>query len=213
MTWQLQDLLSEATTIAGTPPGLPTSRVSQLANQAIRGIAARLPHPELEEVATGSTVTSSNEATLPSDCEAILCLSFDTDVAGVGGRVIRQAAPWELDAVSDGTEQGIPRMYISWQTWLEFYPSPDSAYSLLLRYRKRVSDITSLTARASLDTRYDQAVLLKTVEYLHLRKGEYDKVALAREMYERELKQIPNWYAVRQQNRTGMGLRYQSEED
>lgn len=213
MAWSLRDLLSEATSIAGTPPGLPVSRISQLANQAIRDIAGRLPSVELEEVATGSTTTSSNEATLPSDCEVILNLSFDTDVAGVGGRCIRQAAPWELDAASDGTVAGIPEMYISWQTWIEFYPSPDSAYSLLIRYRKRASDITSLTARSSLDTRYDQAILYKTVEYLHLRQGQYDKVAQARALYEAELRQIPNYFAVKQQNRTGMGLRYQSEED
>lgn len=213
MAWQLGELMSEATQIAGSPPGLPTSRISQLANQAIRDVAARLVHLELEDVVTGSTTTTSNEATLPSDCEVILNLSFDTSVAGVGGRSIRQAAAWELDAKSDGTEQGIPRMYLSWQTWIEFYPSPDSAYSLLLRYRKRLSDITSLTARSSLDTRYDQAILYKTVEHLHLRKGEYDKVAQARALYESELKQIPNYYAQKQQNRAGMGLRYQSTED
>lgn len=213
MAWQLGELLSEATQITGAVTGFPTSRYSQLANQAMRDIAARLPHVELEDVVTGSTTTSSAQATLPSDCEVIINLSFDTSVAGVGGRSIRQAAPWELDAKSDGTEQGVPRMYVSWQTFVEFYPSPDSAYSLLMRYRKRVSDITSLTARSSLDTRYDQALLYKTVEYLHLRKGEYDKVAQARALYEAELRTIPNYYTQKQQNRAGMGLRVQTEED
>jgi len=213
MPWTLQDLLSEATQIAGSPPGLPTSRLSQLANQAIRDVAVRLPHLEFETVAAGSTTTTSATATLPDDCEQLISLSFDTSVSGVGGRVIRQASPWELDAKSDGTEQGVPRMYLSYSTWIEFYPSPDSAYSLLLRYKRRVSDITSLTARSSLDTRYDQAVLYKLVEHLHLRKGEYDKVAQARALYEQELKSVPNLYALRQQNRAGMGLRYQSKED
>ena len=213
MAWALQDLMSEATTIAGTPPGLPTSRVSEVVNRAIRDVSVRLPQVELEVLSLSNTSADEDKIYLPSDCEHVLGLSFNTGVSGVGGRGIRQAAEWEFDAKSSGTETGVPVMFLSYASWVELYPSPDSAYSILLRYKRRPSDITSLTARSSLDTRYDQAVLYKTVEYLHLRKGEYDNVLKARAMYEEELRQMPNLYAIRQQNRAGMGLRYQTKED
>jgi len=213
MVWTLQDLMSESTQIAGTPSGLPVSRISNLVNQAIRDVAMRLPHVEFEVLALSNTTIYEDKLYLPSDCENVITLSFNTSVTGVGGRVIRQAAPWELDAKSEGTTAGIPTMYVSYASWIEFYPSPDSAYSLLLRYKRRLSDITNLSALPSVDTRYHQAILYKTVEHLHLRKGEYDKVAQVRALYEQELRQVPNLYAIRQQNRSGMGLRYQSEED
>lgn len=207
--------MSEATAIAGSPPGLPTSRISQLANQAIRDVAGRLPHVEFEVLASASLTSGVDKLYLPDDAEQVISLSYNTDagVSNGGGWGIRQAAPWELDRRSDGTGAGVPTMYVSYASWLEFYPSPNSGYSILLRYKKRVSDITDLTARASVDTRYDQAILYKTVEHLHLRKGEYDKVAQARALYEQELRQVPNYYALKQQNRTGMGLRVQTEED
>lgn len=213
MPWTLETLMSEATTISGTSPEVAVSRVSQLVNQATRDLATRLPHVEFEVYASGSMVSGQDKLYLPDDVETLVALSFDTGASGTGGRVIRQASPWELDAKSDGTTAGVPMMYLSFASWVEFYPSPDSSYSIVLRYRKRLSEITSLTAIPSVDTRYHQAVLLKTVEYLHLRKGEYDKVAAARALYEQELRQVPNLYAQRQQDRAGMGLRYQSTED
>jgi hypothetical protein len=212
MPWTLEMLMSESTAITGAT-GMPTSRVSHLVNQAIRDVAVRLPHAEFEVLASSSMSSGNDKLYLPEDYESGIVLSYDTGTSGVGGRVIRQASAWEFDAKSDGTEAGVPTMYQSFATWLEFYPSPDSSYSCLLRYRKRISDITSLTALPSIDTRYHQAVLLKSVEYLHLHKGEYDKVAAARALYEQELRQVPNLYAQRQQNRAGMGLRYQSTED
>jgi hypothetical protein len=212
MPWTLEMLMSESTHITGADK-MVTSRVSHLVNQAIRDVAVRLPHAEFEVLASASIASGYDKLFLPSDYESGLVLSYDTGVSGVGGRVIRQASPWEFDAKSDGTEAGVPTMYQSFASWVEFYPSPDSSYSCLLRYKKRLSDITSLTALPSIDTRYHQAVLLKAVEYLHLHKGEYDKVGQARTLYEQELRQVPNLYAQRQQNRSGMGLRYQSVED
>ena len=212
MAWTLEVLMSEATTITGSAP-MVTSRVSHLVNQAIRDVATRLPHAEFEVLASSSISSGSDKLYLPEDYESGIVLSYDTVCSTVGGRVLRQVAAWEFDAKSDGTVPGVPTMYQSFATWLELYPSPDSSYSCLLRYKKRLSDITTLTALPSVDTRYHQAVLLKTVEYLHLHKGEYDKVAQARALYEQELRQVPNLYAQRQQNRSGMGLRYQSVED
>lgn len=205
--------MSEATTITQTGPEVPPSTVSLYVNAAQRDIAARLPHVEFEALAVSSTTSGEDKLYLPSDCEHILNLSFDTEVSGVGGRGIRQAAAWELDAKSAGTQIGVPTMYLSYATWIELYPSPDSAYSLLLRYKQRLSEITNLANVPSIDTRYHRAVLYATVEGLHLRKGEYDKAAMARQLYLRELKDVPNLYALRQQNRSGMGMRYQKDED
>jgi len=211
--YTLRMLMSEATTMSGTSPEVHASQVSFYVNEAQRDVAVRLPHAEFEALAVSSTTSAEDKLYLPGDCEAILSLSYLTEVTGVGGRVIRQASVWEVDAMSAGTSLGVPTMYLSYATWLQFYPSPDSSYSLQLRYQRRVSDITSLDAIPSVDTKYHRAVLLRTVEALHLRKGEYQQAALVGSYYEKEIGDRPNMFQQRQQNRSGMAMRYQKDED
>lgn len=213
--YTLRDLMSEATTMSGYADEreiLP-SRVSWYVNAAQRELAAQLPHRELEAFASSSMSSGEDKLFLPADCEHVISLSYDTGASGVGGRGIRQASPWEFDAKSDGTQSGVPHMYLSYATWIELYPSPNSAYSILLRYQRRISDITSYDALPSLDTRYHRAVLLKTVEMLELRKREWRNAEYMHQACLRELEQMRNDWSRRDFNRSGMGLRLQKKED
>lgn len=213
MPWTLRDICSEATTVAGYGPELTLSRASFYANLAQRDVANRLPAVEFERLATSSMSSGDDKMFLPADCERVINLSFNTGASGTGGRSIRQAAPWELDAQSRGTQTGTPDMYLSYATWLEFYPSPNSNYSLLLRYVARVSDITNLASVPSVDTRFHSAIFYKTVEYLAARRANAPLVSQFRALYERELTAQPSILAQRQHNRAGLSLRVQETED
>jgi hypothetical protein len=208
MPWTLRDLMSEATTTARLlPDDIHQSRVSFYVNLAQRDVANRVQQVEFERLAVSSTSSGDDKLFLPTDCERVLNLSFDTGSAAVGGRGLRQCNLWELDAKSDGTATGVPNKYLSYATWLELYPSPNSQYSLLLRYIARLSDITNLTSIPSVDTRYHQGVLFKTVEYLALRKGDPAMANAFRQRYEAELTDQPNALQQRGANRLGMSAR------
>lgn len=209
MPWTLRDLMSESTTMTRlSDDDVPPSRVSFYVNLAQRDIANRVQQVEFERLAVSSTSSGDDKLFLPTDCERVLNLSFDTGGAAVGGRGLRQTNLWELDAKSNGTFTGVPDRYISYATWLELYPSPNSQYSLLLRYVARLSDITNLASVPSVDTRYHQAVLFRTVEYLALRRGDPIMANTFRQRYEQELDTQPSAAEQRQQNRLGMSARF-----
>lgn len=214
MPWSLRDLMSEATTYAklGSDEVQP-SRVSFYVNLAQRDIANRIQQVEFERLAVSSTSSGDDKLFLPTDCERVLNLSFDTGNPAVGGRGLRQMNLWELDAKSEGTFTGVPFGYLSYATWLELYPSPNSQYSLLLRYVARLSDMTNLVSVPSVETRYHQAVLFKTVEYLALRKNDPVMANVFRSRYEQELNDQPSALAQRQQNRLGLSARLVFKEE
>lgn len=194
--------MSEATTYVGmAPDDIHPSRVSFYVNQAQRDVANRVQQLEFERIAVSSTSSGDDKMFLPADCERVLALSLDT---GTGDRVITQGNVQQIDNKSWGTATGLPQLYLSYASWLQFYPSPDSSYSLLLRYIARLSDVTNLTSIPSVDTRYHQAVLFKTVEYLANRKGDLAKAEAMVVLFERELSEQPSVMAQRQLNRTGM---------
>lgn len=202
MAWTLRDLMSEATATARYgPDDIHPSKVSLYVNQAQRDVANRVQQLEFERLAVSSTSSGDDKMFLPTDCERVLALSFDT---GGGNRVITQGNIQQVDGKSWGTATGMPQLYLSYASWVQFYPSPDSSYSLLMRYIARLSDVTNLSSVPSIDTRYHQAVLFKTVEYLANRKQDFATAQAMVVLFEREINEQPSVMAQRQLNRTGM---------
>ena len=213
MALTLRFLLSEATHLAGVGPELAPSRVSEYVNLALSEIATRVPHRELEALAVSSTTSGENRFFLPADLDHVIALSFATEASGEGGRVIRQAAPGEFDAVSQGTSLGVPNLYLSYNTWLELYPSPDSSYSLQLRYKARISELTNPDSVPSLATRYQLGVLYKAAEFMAERSGDFKRAAYLGNRYISFMGSVPDVTEQRQRDRAGLGLRLQSKED
>lgn len=205
MPWTLRDLMSEATSIVGVNDLVP-SRVSWYVNQAQRDVANRVQQLEFERFAISSTSSGDDKMFLPTDCERVISLSFDT---GGSGRLIPQTSTDYVDNKSLGTQTGEPLFYASYATWVQFYPSPNSAYSLQMRYVARLSEITNLNAIPSLDTRFHQAVAFKATEYVAERFGKTQLADRMKLKYELELREQPSVMAQRQLNRTGMAARVQ----
>ncbi len=236
--WTLRYLMSESTAMAGEGAyALEPSRVSLLVNQAIQEVALTTPLAEKESLAITSTVSGEAKMYLPADCDEIVSLSFLTAATGVsfdnadalwwsqrgtvwdvsgsgnGGWVIRQAAPWEVDSQSEGTATGVPDRYLQYATWLELYPSPNSAYSLQLRYYARISDLTGLDSMPSIATHYHGAVRLKTAELLCERVGDTARAAYFANRYIAYMMTMPDIQKRRLRDRTGGSFRLQMAED
>jgi len=236
--WTLRQIMSESTRLAGIGAEMEPSRVSQFANQAIQDIAVRTPMAEKETIAISSTSSGEPKFYLPADCDEVVTLSYLTAATGVsfdnadaqfwtdraavfdasggdsgnGGWVIRQASPWEVDSQSEGTATGVPDRYLWYGSWLELYPSPNSAYSLQLRYYKRISDLTNLDLAPSIATRFHYGVVLKTAELL-AQGGDTARAAYFANRYISYLESMPDIQKQRLRDRTGAGFRVQLVED
>ena len=239
--WTLRYLMSESTAMAGPDAAaLEPSRVSLLVNQAIQEVALVTPLAEKETLAITSTVSGEPKMFLPADCDEIITLSYLTAAQGVtfdnadepwaevsiafagsgqpnpgdhGGQIIRQASPWEVDSSSEGTQTGVPDRYLPYASWLELYPSPNSAYSLQLRYYARISDLTGLDATPSIATHYHGAVRYKTAELLCERVGDTARAAYFANRYAAYMATMPDIQKRRLRDRTGAGFRVQFTED
>jgi hypothetical protein len=159
--WTLSDVISNATIALGNRSDIALSVASFWANESQRVVWDAMPHDLQEAIAVSSTTSGEDKITLPTDFEELLALSnlSDSEKAPLESMNIENADSWVTDL-------GTPTHYIQYADWLELKPSPDSSYSLQMRYRKALSDMTELTDRVSVGTRFGQAVFLKTSELL-----------------------------------------------
>lgn len=157
----------------------PLSVVSEYANLAYNhvALAAGVQHAPTEVVAFASTTTSDNRLAYPTDYDRALGLKL-----GVPGSwstatsrttswepLAKEPAPWGDPYQSDTS--GEPERYAEFATWLELRPSPDSAYSVELRYQRKLSALTTSTATFALDEQWHWALALKTAELLAAASG------------------------------------------
>lgn len=161
--WTLADLMSRSTSALGNRADIALADCSFWANEAHRVVWDAQPHDQQEAIAISSTTSGEDKITLPADFQEIITISNLSDGGG---------SPDVLDPInlvelaSYSTDTGTPLHYAQFATWLELRPSPDSSYSIELRYRKQLSTMTETTTAPSVATRYRYAVMLKTAELL-----------------------------------------------
>jgi len=159
--WTLGTIMSSATAALGNRTDVTASTASLYANQAQLEVWSQLPFDEQEAIAISSTTVNENKITLPSDFLEPLTVSN-----------LSATDPVLLDSINldqremYSTASGTPECYVLYANWLELVPTPDSAYSIQVRYRKQLSDMTETTDVPSVSTRYRFAVVLKTKELL-----------------------------------------------
>jgi hypothetical protein len=160
-SWSLGVIMSTATQTLGNRSDLAASTVSFWSNEALRMVWDAMPHDLQEGLAVSSSTSGEDKITKPSDFQELLTLSnLSTSPADVLEPInLHQLESWTTDL-------GAPTHYHEYADWLELRPSPDSAYSFQMRYRKQVSTMTATTAIPSVATRYRYSVFLKTVELL-----------------------------------------------
>lgn len=161
--WDLGDIMSWATKGVGRRADIDRSDVSFLANQAYADVADRAPHALQEKIAVSSTTSGENRIDLPADFNQLKTASFLTDIGS--RRTLRQTNQEWVDA--EGFDSvGKPDRFVLYNDWMELHPSPDSAYSLQIRYKAQASTLAAESDVPSLATPWRFPVMRKTQEYL-----------------------------------------------
>lgn len=196
-------LMSEATSSLGGRLDITQSRASLYANQALQWLWNSVEHDLSEAIAVSSTTSGENKITLPTDFQELVNLSNLSSVPPY------PLSKWNADDIdSSYTYVSRPTQYVLFNNWIELWPSPDSSYSIQMRYKTRPSVLTATVAVPSFSTKYDMAWLYKTCEYLADATRDYESAVVMRQKCLSELASVPSDLALRQRAREGMRLSF-----
>ena len=160
----LANLLSLTTKALGNRLELTVSELSLQANLAQQEVASMLPHTELMKTATLVLAAGSNATILPADFAEVIDVTRPNSFDSFGRRVLTLVPLKQIDNASEGTQTGQVNRFAVSANSVVFYPTTTSIDTFTMRYVGVPSDMTNLTDRPSLHTRYHAAVLYKTQE-------------------------------------------------
>ena len=159
-------------------PLAPLSLVSEYVNIAysmlVNTAGVALSAQETTAYASTSTGTDNARLATPSDFDRALGLKYArpnswstaTSRTTMWVPLVKEPAPQLNTIWIQSDTSGEPEAYAEYATWFELRPSPDSAYSVELRYQRKASEITSSTATPALDEQWHWALVLKSAELL-----------------------------------------------
>lgn len=202
-SWTLSDLISRTTAALGNRTDISLSDASYWVNVAQREVWDALPHNNAEAIATSVTTTNEDKLSLPSDFEELLTASVQTST---NAPVLLDYINYdELAAYSDAS--GSPLYYSLFDDWLELRPVPDSVYTVTVRYRKQLSDMTVLTDHPSVATRLRMGIMFKAKELMAQNLLlDSEGAALARNEYISYMASKPSDAALRSRSQHALGM-------
>jgi len=200
--WTLGQVMSSATAFLGNRADLPVSTCSLFANQAALDINFAVEPQDVEGFAVSSTTSGENKITLPTDFYSVINVSNQSMSPPYNLRKINSS-----DIDSQMTTVSQPMNYVLYDSWMELWPSPDSSYSIQMRYQARPSVMTSLTALPSFDTRFGVAWMYRTTAYLARSVKDYETATAMDAQYLQVMATIPTDLALRQRDRNGQNVR------
>lgn len=224
-TFNLGQFCSTATTWAGGRADYTLSEASLYVNMAIGEISSRVGMQPLEALAVSSTTSGENKVAFPPDYDqtiALTCyvgssstasLSNNTTTYALIQRDSRFLDSQNLNGTGDGVVAGIPNYYQQYSTWFELFPSPNSAYSLQLRYFAKPQTLVNSTDTPTLDERWQAAVLYRTVALLEASRNNMEGEAVAQNRYLSYVASQPTDRALKQLDRTGMTMAFKRRHD
>jgi hypothetical protein len=186
-------------------------------NQAYSQMVAVVGHTPLEALAVSSTTSGEARYALPLDFGSAIAVtlyagSSSTDTGSHYTSVIplrQQDARWmDAQTLVNNVSPGVPSDYMQFATWLELYPSPNSVYSVQLRYNAKPSTLVNSSDTPALDERWQLGLIFKTNELLEASRGNVEYEAMARNRYLDFMNTQPSDRALKHRDRTNMGLRY-----
>ncbi len=190
-TLTLGQIVSRATEIAGGRLDWGLSDASFYANQAAGYIArtAGVQHRSLES-SYATTITSGvSRMRIPTDYNFAVAISIGSTIVASGSTRWRTLGKRDIggaDAYAgrlDATT-GQPEAYVEYgDTFFEMVPSPNSSYSLVLRYQRQPDSILTSTATFSLNDQWDWAIVLKTAELLAMSRTDIEMEQICRNRY------------------------------
>lgn len=207
--------MSRGTTLAGGRNDWQPSEASFWANLALEQVSemAGAHHKPREAVAISSTTSGGNRIALPTDFGfpiAVTVYAGSNSTATTSRTtneypLIPKDSTW-ADAQPDQFSGNIPENYVWYGTWLELYPSPNSAYSLQMRYGALQPTLIDSSDTPDLNARWHQPWLYKTNELLCASRGDVNGEALGRNRFQNAVSLIETDKALSQHDRRGMHL-------
>lgn len=189
MQLTLAQATSQATLFAGGRPDWSASDVSFYINQAIGYIARneRLVHTSLESSYATTIASGVSRMRLPTDYDDAVTLSLGSTVPSGSTQwrpLGKQDIAWAdtFGGRYDATAR--PEGYVEYgETHFEIVPSPNSSYSLVLRYHTLPPVITSSSATLPLNERWHWPTVLKAAELLAASREDLTHEMLNRNRY------------------------------
>ena len=183
---------------------------ANLAAQEVSQFAGHLPK---EAIGVSSTTSGENRYALPSDFDYPTSLTLYQGSSATTGSRMTTAIPLKgMDAnwadSRSFPDDGVPENYVLYSTFFELYPSPNSGYSMTLRYVARQPTLIASTETLSLDDRWHPAWLYKTVELLEASRNNVEGEAMARNRYLSYVATLPNDRQLKQRDARSMSLRF-----
>lgn len=189
MILTLAQMISQATTLAGGRLDWTPSEVSFYVNQGVAYIAlnSSVQHRSLESSYATTIASGVSRMRLPSDYNWPAALSLGSSVpsASTQWRTLTKTDIGRADVAAgrlDATQR--PEMYVEYgDAAFEIVPSPNSSYSLVLRYQRQPAEMTASSATCELNMQWHWAAVLKATELLAMSRGDYELEQVCRNRY------------------------------
>lgn len=209
----LCEITSQATKRLGDRFDISQSDASFWANQAYLEVANMAPHDALETIRFSSFTTGAPvRQRLPEDFNEPMTLSlvsWGADGPGtrreVGSRsTIQRIGPRDFADLS--ATSGEPQKYMLYDTFVEVWPSPNSNYSLELRYKEYPSVLTGCGSKLRLSPPWRSAVLYRTEQRLAELIGDDTHAVRARNEFASYVQTLDSDLAKRQKEKLRQGV-------
>lgn len=209
-SFTLGEIMSIATGDVGRRGDITQSTASLRANIAYFEVAGSIENAFAERIAVSSTTSGENRIDLPTDFGEMINLSMKWSDSTASSAVssTKTLARINLSTydANGALPVGEPEAYAFFSNWLELYPSPDSAYSLQIRYRSMVTDMIATSDVPSISTPFRWAIVLKTKQLLHDYLGNANGAMLAEAQYQSFMQSTKNDEYRRQLGESPMGV-------
>ncbi len=198
----LQQICSFATQLNQGRLDYSLSEMSFYANLAQTEVATAIQYRALESIAVSSTTSGENRITLPTD------FAYDIDLSNIS--MANWSGQYQLTKVeaqwidSQSTWVGIPINYAVYSDWMELWPSPDSSYSIQLRYAKKIPSLVSTADSPAIDERFHRGIAYKTAELAAQARNDYEQEAANAVRYQGFMSAVPSDLAFQQRAKPGL---------
>lgn len=199
-SYNLGEIMSFATGNVGRRADLAQSVVSRMANEAYFEVFYASEPAASEKIAVSSTTTGENKIDLPTDYYAPISAALIWLPTGSTHSSYKTLTLQDVEWMDARNPQpsGTPTDVAFYNQWLELWPSPNSAFSLQLRYRSQPQDLTATTDVPSVDTSWRPAIVTKTEEKLFLYLQDDTRAQASNLRYLQQVSRLENEQAKRQ---------------
>ena len=184
----LGQMISRATELAGGRLDWDVSAASFVVNRAAEYVAnaAGVEHRSLES-SYATTITSGvSRMALPSDYNYAVAISAGSSIPS-GSTSWRQLGKrdigWADNFAGRLDATGKPEAYVEFGGVFEIVPSPDSKYSLVMRYRRKLTEVSLSTNTFPYDEQYNWPTVLKAAELLAASRNDFELEQMNRNRY------------------------------